>query len=90
MTSNISHVRFRSPISHTTSSAKVVSFKRLTRDKSDPLNIIRQASRTEIRRHFFSQRVVALWNKIPSEIKQLNSVAAFKNNIVKMLKLNML
>ena len=63
---------------------------RLTRDTSDPLNIVRQASRTEVRRHFFSQRVVALWNKIPSETKQLNSVAAFKSNIVKMLKLKII
>ena len=31
---------------------------------------------------------VALWNKIPSEIKRLNSVEAFKNNIEEMLKLN--
>ena len=63
---------------------------RLKRDTSDPLNIISQASRTEITSHLFSQRVVAFWNEIPSEIKQLNSVAAFKNNIVKMLKLNMI
>ena len=58
---------------------------RITRDTSDPLNIIRQATRTEIRRHFFSNRVIQHWNDLPSNIKLVKSVSAFKSYVNKML-----
>ena len=41
---------------------------RITRDKSDPLNIVRQVARTEIRRHFFNNRVIDHWNSLPSSV----------------------
>ena len=42
---------------------------RPTRSAADPLNLRPQASRLEIRRHFFSQRVIEDWNKIPASLK---------------------
>ncbi len=39
---------------------------RMTRSAADPLNFNTQAARLEIRRHFFSNRVVEGWNLIPS------------------------
>ena len=58
---------------------------RLTRGTHDPLNIVPQPFRGEIRRNFFSNRVVSYWNAIPSETKRLKSVAAFKNYAETML-----
>ena len=52
---------------------------------SDPLNIVPKLVRNEIRRNFFSNRVVTRWNKVPSDIKRLNSVDSFKSNIKALL-----
>jgi ribonucleases P/MRP protein subunit RPP40 len=62
---------------------------RITRDTSDPLNIVRQVVRTEIRRHFFSNRVIDHWNSLPSEIKLSSSVHSFKFHITNMLLKNL-
>jgi hypothetical protein len=51
---------------------------RPTRSAADPLNLRPQASRLEIRRHFFSQRVIEDWNKIPASLKQAQNVKCFK------------
>ena len=58
---------------------------RVTRDTSDPLNIIRQNPRTEIRRQFFSQRVISHWNGLDTAIKNSPSVFAFKAQVNKVL-----
>ena len=58
---------------------------RITRDTSDPLNIVRQVARTEIQRHFFSYRVIYHWNSLPSEIKMSRSVNSFTLYITEML-----
>jgi hypothetical protein len=42
---------------------------RSTRQAAGPLNLKPNASKLEIRRNFFSQRVVADWNKIPVILK---------------------
>jgi hypothetical protein len=44
----------------------------------DPLNLRPQASRLEIRRNFFSQRVIEDWNNVPAELKQAKNVKYFK------------
>ena len=58
---------------------------RITRHTSDPLNIVKVTSKSEIRRNFFSQRVVEHWNQLPAETKRAKSVAAFKNKISELL-----
>ncbi len=52
---------------------------RATRSAADPLNLRPQQSRLEIRRHFFSQRVVEGWNVIPADLKQSVNGKSFKN-----------
>ncbi len=42
---------------------------RETRQAADPCNIRPEIARLEVRRNFFSQRVVSDWNRIPPEIK---------------------
>ena len=58
---------------------------RLTRATSDPINIVRKNTRTEIRRHFFSNRVVEGWNSLPPEVKHANSVTIFKKKVCDIL-----
>jgi hypothetical protein len=41
----------------------------VTRMPADPLNVRQQASRLDIRKQFYSQRVVDAWNKVPIEKK---------------------
>ena len=53
--------------------------QRVTRQAADPLNIRPRAARLEIRRNFFSHRVVEKWNVIPAEVKSSVSVMSFKN-----------
>jgi ribonuclease P/MRP protein subunit RPP40 len=49
-----------------------------TRSGADPLNMRVKAARLDIRRQFFSQRVISDRNKIPAEIKGRKSAAGFK------------
>ncbi len=51
---------------------------RPTRSAADLLYLRSQASRLEIRRHFFYQRVIEDWNKIPASLKQAQNVKCFK------------
>ena len=53
---------------------------RHTRTADAPLSLRQGASRLEVRKNFFTQRVVADWNKIPGETKTLKSVQAFKSS----------
>ena len=58
---------------------------RITRHLSDPLNIVKVTSRSEIRRNFFSQRVADHWNRLPPETKRAKNVAVFKKTIHSLL-----
>ena len=60
--------------------------ERVTRHTHDPENIRRPAPNSDIRRHFFSARVVDLWNSLPSEVKKSKTVATFKSSIEKIVK----
>jgi hypothetical protein len=48
--------------------------------ESDPLNLRPKTNRLEVRRHFFSSRVVEGWNQIPvpSEMKNARNASCFK------------
>jgi len=52
---------------------------RATRATADPLNLRVPAPRLEIRRHFFSQRVPKSWNEVPSDLKNVATVEAFRH-----------
>ena len=43
---------------------------RATRSSANPLNLKVRQGRLEIRRNFFSNRVVSSWNDIPSDIRE--------------------
>jgi hypothetical protein len=59
---------------------------RATRQAADPLNIRPKAARLEVRRQFFSQRVVEDWNGVPEQVKSAVSVTGFKNGLKKHLQ----
>jgi hypothetical protein len=52
--------------------------ERVTRATSDPLNIQAQYGRLDIRRNFFTHRVVEQWNKIPEDLKNARTVQSFR------------
>ena len=43
-------------------------------------------SRLDVRKHFFTQRVVSLWNSLPENLVSAPTVNAFKNQIDKLWK----
>ena len=61
---------------------------RVTRFSQDPLNIVTKPSRTDLRRNFFSQRVISKWNDLPASVKAVESVKVFKSYIEEMLLKN--
>ena len=58
---------------------------RTTRLSEDPLNLKTKRINTEIRRNFFSNRVINSWNKIPSTIKNAKTVASFKRQYTELM-----
>jgi hypothetical protein len=57
-----------------------------TRLAADRLNIRQDPVRTEVRKNFFSKRIVADWNGLSSEIKNSKNVHAFKEKFRSTLK----
>jgi hypothetical protein len=57
-----------------------------TRQDADPLNLKQKPARLEIRRNFFTQRVVKKWNAIPSDVKRAKNVKMFKMHYKKLLR----
>jgi hypothetical protein len=51
---------------------------RETRAAAEPNSLKRPPARLELRRNFFSNRVIKKWNNLPSEVKSANSVKQFK------------
>ena len=57
------------------------SVARETRQSSYPDNIVpSNVPRTDLRRNFFSQRVVKLWNELPGYVKESRNISIFKLN----------
>ena len=52
--------------------------ERTTRLTEDPLNLRAKNSNTDIRKKFWSQRVIRPWNELPREVKHAGSINAFK------------
>ena len=56
---------------------------RETRSSSGLLNVERSDGRLEVRRSFWSQRVVDRWNQLPDLVKASKSTNTFKNGLDK-------
>lgn len=54
---------------------------RTTRQAADMLNLYKSPCTSEMRRNFFSQRVIDQWNNLPIEIRNSASVNQFKNGL---------
>jgi hypothetical protein len=54
-----------------------------TRQQAEALNLRLKFGRTEVRKNFFSERVVPRWNRLPSELRQVSSVESFKKGLRK-------
>ena len=52
---------------------------RATRARSGNLNLIKPNARLEIRRNFYSNRVIDSWNRLPFDVKRAASTNQFKN-----------
>jgi Reverse transcriptase (RNA-dependent DNA polymerase) len=50
-----------------------------TRQDADELNIKQDQARLEVRKNFFTQRIVKEWNAVPREIKRAATVTGFKS-----------
>ena len=59
---------------------------RSTRQTSDPLNIKKRNAALDIRKAFFTNRVVDQWNKLPSEVKAAKSIGLFKSKVKELVK----
>ena len=56
-----------------------------TRSQSDPLNLVKRRSNLDIRKYFFTERVVEHWNALPMSVKHAPSLKNFKYELKKKL-----
>ena len=49
--------------------------------QAENLNLIADKSQLDLRKNFYSQRIVQPWNKLPLEVKNSTSLAQFKTNL---------
>ena len=47
--------------------------------RGNKYKLVKSRSRLDIRKHFFSQRVISEWNKLPNSVVEAETVNAFKN-----------
>ena len=52
-----------------------------SRTRGHKFKMIKLRSRLEIRRNFYSQRIVNAWNKLPSFVVDAETVNCFKNKL---------
>ena len=57
---------------------------RVTRTTTDPYNLRVKHGRLDLRKHFFSIRVLEAWNRIPAEIKSVDKSENFKKLYTKL------
>ena len=56
--------------------------RKVTRSQTDSLNLVKERSKLEIRKNFFTVRTADIWNIIPSDIKNIRQVIKFKKRLV--------
>jgi hypothetical protein len=54
--------------------------ERATRSSDGLLNLRQRPARLEVRRNFFSNRVVESWNQVPNDVKNARNVGMFKRH----------
>ena len=59
-----------------------VSRQRQTRSAVHHLNIQPERTNLEIRKHFYSNRVVEKWNNLPTNVKEAPNVNTFKSTLL--------
>ena len=45
------------------------------------MNLVKKRSALDIRKNFFTERVVDLWNGLPMTVKHATTLKAFKNEL---------
>jgi hypothetical protein len=65
-------------LDHTTWFEKAENGPRATRNTADPYNIKVKHGRLDLRRNFFSIRVIEDWNRIPADTKRMDKSENFK------------
>ena len=61
--------------------------RRPTRLVNHELDLITtETCRTDLRKNFFSQRVITSWNSLPNYVKDSRSISAFKSNYNKFVE----
>ena len=58
--------------------------QRNTRSATDPMGIKKVYGKTELRKNFFSVRVIDDWNKVPQDMKQIAKSDVFKKSYRKL------
>jgi hypothetical protein len=62
-------------------SAKFFTFNVNSRTRGHRFKFEKKRSRLELRKNFFSQRIIDVWNKLPVNVVEACSVNAFKNEL---------
>jgi len=57
--------------------------ERETRATGDCTRLVTRMCRTEIRKQFFSQRVINPWNQLPKEVREADNMKSFKAKLRK-------
>ena len=50
-----------------------------SKTRGNKYKLVKSRSRLDIRKHFFSQRVVSEWNSLPNSVVEADTINAFKN-----------
>ena len=54
---------------------------RITRNTSYNKNLVATYSSTDIRKNFFTNRVVSMWNSLPIDVKESRTLSMFKSRL---------